>query len=140
MNPNFLNLFMKKLTRDRVVPIMSARASWLILGITVSGLPSLPKRASNSNIRASLFSLELKAGHQILFVSDVPTQQIRHDMSENECSRQTLHKLRLISRIVVEKTIRRTVKKAASKTFSSVRDFFLLHTILDKRYWTLPTA
>jgi hypothetical protein len=51
------------------------------------------------------------------------------NMSENECSRQTLHKLRLISRIVGEKRIRRTVKKAASKTFSSVRDFFLLHTI-----------
>ena len=27
MNPSFLNLFMKKFTRERVVPIMSARVS-----------------------------------------------------------------------------------------------------------------
>jgi len=27
MKPNFLNLFMKKLTRDRVVPIIPARVS-----------------------------------------------------------------------------------------------------------------
>jgi len=30
-------------TRERVVPIISARVSWLILGTTVSGTPSLPK-------------------------------------------------------------------------------------------------
>jgi hypothetical protein len=30
MNPNFLNLFIKKLTRGRVVPMMSASVSWLI--------------------------------------------------------------------------------------------------------------
>ena len=80
MNPNFLNLFMKKLTRDRVVPIMSARASWLILGITVSGLPSLPKRASNSNIRASLFSLELKSwSTKSSSYRMFRAQQIRHE-------------------------------------------------------------
>jgi len=28
MKPNFLNLFMKKLTRDRVVPIISAKGSY----------------------------------------------------------------------------------------------------------------
>jgi hypothetical protein len=27
MNPNFLNLFMKKLTRERVAPIISARVT-----------------------------------------------------------------------------------------------------------------
>jgi hypothetical protein len=31
---------MKKLTRDRVVPIISARVSWLIFAITGSGVPS----------------------------------------------------------------------------------------------------
>jgi hypothetical protein len=41
MKPSFLNLFMKKLTRDLVVPIISARVSWLTLAITGSGLPSL---------------------------------------------------------------------------------------------------
>ena len=30
MKPSFLNLFMKKLTRDRVVPIISASVTWLI--------------------------------------------------------------------------------------------------------------
>jgi hypothetical protein len=52
---------MKKLTRERVVPIMSASVSWLILGMTASGLPSFPKWAINSSIRASRFSLELKS-------------------------------------------------------------------------------
>ena len=34
---------MKKLTRERVVPIISASISWLIFGTTFSGRPSLPK-------------------------------------------------------------------------------------------------
>ena len=34
--PNFLNLFRKKLTRDRVVPTMSASVSCLIFGIVGS--------------------------------------------------------------------------------------------------------
>src|ERR1700674_5958431 len=34
MKPSFLNLFMKKLTRDRVVPIISASISCDTLGIT----------------------------------------------------------------------------------------------------------
>jgi len=36
---------MKKLTRERVVPIISARVVWLIFAKTGSGLPSLPKFA-----------------------------------------------------------------------------------------------
>jgi hypothetical protein len=42
MKPSLRNLFMKKLTRDRVVPIISAKVSWLTLGITASGFPSFP--------------------------------------------------------------------------------------------------
>jgi hypothetical protein len=58
---------MKKLTLERVVPIISASVSWLIVGITVSGLPSFPKLASSRSARASLFSLELKSwSYQIL--------------------------------------------------------------------------
>jgi hypothetical protein len=34
MKPNFVNLFMQKLTRDRVVPTISASVAWLIFGIT----------------------------------------------------------------------------------------------------------
>ena len=37
IKPSLLNLFIKKLTRERVVPIISASVSWLILGITCSG-------------------------------------------------------------------------------------------------------
>ena len=52
---------MKKLTRDRVVPIISASVSWLILAIIGSGLPSLPKLASKRRARARRFSLELNS-------------------------------------------------------------------------------
>jgi len=52
---------MKKLTRDRVVPIISARVSWLIFATIASGRPSLPKFASSSSTRASRFSVELKS-------------------------------------------------------------------------------
>src|ERR1017187_5151524 len=80
MRPSFLNLFIKKLTRERVVPTISARVSWLILGIKTSALPSLPKCASNSSIRASLFSLELKSwSTKIFFIPDIPGQQIGHE-------------------------------------------------------------
>src|SRR5258706_7374627 len=37
---------MKKLTRDRVVPIISASVSWLIFAMIGSGRPSLPKFGS----------------------------------------------------------------------------------------------
>jgi hypothetical protein len=37
MKPSFLNLFMKKFTRDRVVPIMLARVSWETFGSTRTG-------------------------------------------------------------------------------------------------------
>jgi hypothetical protein len=47
---------MKKLTHDRVVPIISASVSWLIFAIVVSGFPSLPKFANNNSSRARAFS------------------------------------------------------------------------------------
>ncbi len=59
MKPSLLNLFMKKLTRGRVVPIISASVPWLIFAVTGSGLPSLPKFASSRRVRAKRFSLEL---------------------------------------------------------------------------------
>jgi hypothetical protein len=34
----------KKLTRERVVPTISARLSWLILAITASGFPSFQQQ------------------------------------------------------------------------------------------------
>src|ERR1019366_7369301 len=59
MNPSLRNLFMKKLTRERAVPTIPARVAWVILAMTVSGSPSLPKLASSRSTRASRFSLEL---------------------------------------------------------------------------------
>jgi hypothetical protein len=51
---------MNELTRDRVVPTNSARASWLIFWTTMASFfPSLPTLASNKRTRASRFSLEL---------------------------------------------------------------------------------
>src|SRR4029078_6704060 len=43
MNPAFRNLFMKWLTRERVVPIISASVSWLVFPISGSGRLSFPK-------------------------------------------------------------------------------------------------
>ena len=57
MKPKSLNRFKKKLTRERVVPIISASVSWLIFAIIGIGLDSWPKFASRSSSR---FSLELK--------------------------------------------------------------------------------
>ncbi len=42
MNPSFLNLFMKKFTRDRVVPTMLARVSCDTFGSTLSGCSFSP--------------------------------------------------------------------------------------------------
>src|SRR5579864_6374966 len=48
IKPSFLNLFMKKLTRDRVVPIISASISCDTLGSIFWGWSCAPKRASSS--------------------------------------------------------------------------------------------
>src|SRR6202162_5491660 len=53
MKPSFLNLFMKKLTRERVVPIISASVSCDTLGSIPWGVCSLPSRAINRRARAS---------------------------------------------------------------------------------------
>jgi hypothetical protein len=54
---NYLQMLCK-LTRDRVVPFISASVSWLIFAMIGSGLPYLPKFANSRSIRASHFSLE----------------------------------------------------------------------------------
>ena len=52
---------MKALTRDRVVPTISASVAWLTLAMIGSGLPSLPKFAIKRSPLAKRFSLELKS-------------------------------------------------------------------------------
>jgi hypothetical protein len=61
MKPSLRKRFMKKLTRERVVPIISASASCVMGGMYVSGAPGLPNSAIISRIRARRFSLELKS-------------------------------------------------------------------------------
>src|SRR5271166_456465 len=68
MKPNLRNLFMKKLTRGRVVPIISASVSWLIFVVIGSGRPSLPKFASSRRVRARRLSLELKDADHLRFL------------------------------------------------------------------------
>jgi hypothetical protein len=75
---------MKKLTRDRVVPIISARVSCVIFGISVSGSPGLPNSAINNRILANRFSLELKElidkiGPECAYYKNFKNK------SENEC-------------------------------------------------------
>ena len=69
---------MKKLTRDRVVPIISASVSWLILAIIGSGLPSLPKFANSRSSRARRFSLELLID-EVCFDADGPIQKMGNE-------------------------------------------------------------
>ena len=47
MKPSFRNLFMKKFTREQVVPIISASVSWLILAITGSGDVAITSSSRN---------------------------------------------------------------------------------------------
>ena len=62
MNPSRWNFFMKKFTRDRVVPTISASVSWEITRHRPTGFGRASRtRASSSSVRASRFSLELNS-------------------------------------------------------------------------------
>jgi integrase len=88
MKPSFRNLFMKKLTRDRVVPIISASVSWLIFAIIGSSLSSLPKFANSRSSRASRFSLELNSRDRLPVTKNchvfAPAGAIIHYAAKNE--------------------------------------------------------
>src|SRR6202140_4122246 len=61
MKPSFLNLFMKKFTRERVVPIISDKVSWETIGSSASGwCCTFRYRPRTSRGRATRFSHELK--------------------------------------------------------------------------------
>ena len=73
MKPNRRNLFMKWLTRDRVVPIISASVSWLTFAITGSGLPSLPKLANKEKGPSQTLLTRIEQLiDQVLFDADGP--------------------------------------------------------------------
>jgi hypothetical protein len=60
MNPLFLEPFMKKLTRERVVPNHLELPSALTFSTTDFDSDCLPERAGSKKIRASRFSLECR--------------------------------------------------------------------------------
>ena len=71
---------MKKLTRARVVPIMSASVSWLTLVMMGSGLPSLPKFASSRRARAkTLFARVEQLIDQIRFDANCTGEEMRDE-------------------------------------------------------------
>jgi hypothetical protein len=80
MYPNLRNLFMKKLTRARVVPIISASVSWLIFPTIGSVSVSFPKFArSKEKSREAPFAGIEQLVDEVLFDSTVTSQQICHE-------------------------------------------------------------
>src|ERR1700677_870991 len=61
MKPSLRKRFIKRLTRERVVPIISARVSCVISGRSVCGSAGLSNSAISNRTRARRFSLELKS-------------------------------------------------------------------------------
>jgi len=71
---------MKKLTRDLVVPIISASVSWLILAMIGSGLLSLPKFANSRSILARRFLTRIEQLiDQIRFNADVSAENMGNE-------------------------------------------------------------
>src|SRR4249919_682648 len=80
MKPSFRNLFMKKLTRARVVPIISASVSWLILAITGSGLPLFTKiRQQQEQPREPFLARIEQLIDEVCFNADGPIQEIGNE-------------------------------------------------------------
>ncbi len=73
MKPSFLNLFMKKLTRARVVPIISANISWRYFGkhLLRLGLCAVASEQQKSPSQPLLAGIK-KLIDQIFLDSDVP--------------------------------------------------------------------
>src|ERR1700691_1769783 len=61
MKPSLRKRFIKRLTRERGVPIISARFSCVIAGRSVCGSDDLPNSTISNKTRAKRFSLELKS-------------------------------------------------------------------------------
>src|ERR1700730_13100402 len=81
MRPSFRNLFMKKLTRDRVVPIISASVSWLIFARIGSGFSSsLPKFANNRSKPGQPFLTRIEQLiDEVCLDADGPSQKMGNE-------------------------------------------------------------
>ena len=76
MNPHFLNRFMKKLTRDRVVPTIFAQRLLTDLRNHRFGNPFLAKMSEHKKDAGQPFLAGIKQlVNQIFFVADIPRQQ-----------------------------------------------------------------
>src|SRR3984893_6930587 len=80
MKPKFLNLFMKKLTRGRVVPTISASVSWLILAMIGSGLLLSIVRQQKEKPREALFAGVEQLIDQVGFDTTVACHQMGHKL------------------------------------------------------------
>src|SRR5271154_1630748 len=54
MKPSLRKRFMKKLTRERVVPIMSARVSWVISGMSILGSHAAGQEEGYEQVREGM--------------------------------------------------------------------------------------
>src|SRR6185436_11137752 len=79
MKPRSLNLFMKKFTRERVVPIISASVSCDTLGTARIGMSCLPYRASSNSAREPLLARVEELIDQILLDSNVSRQHVGNE-------------------------------------------------------------
>jgi hypothetical protein len=76
MKPNRRNLFRNELTRDRVVPTISASVSCVIGAMTGTGSPSLPKFASSKKRPGkTLFAVIEQVIDQVLFDARVAVRR-----------------------------------------------------------------
>ena len=80
MNPSFLNLFMKKFTRERVVPTISASVSCEIFGDDLPRLVLLAvAREQQQRPRQPLLAGVEQLIDQVLLDADVPRQHVRDE-------------------------------------------------------------
>ena len=84
MKPNLRNLFMKKLTRERVVPIIPANVSWLTFAITGSCLVFFAEVRQQKQHPGKTFLARIEQLiDQIRFNADGPAQKMRDEHSAN---------------------------------------------------------
>jgi hypothetical protein len=77
IKPSFRNLFKKKLTRDRVVPIISANVCWLILRYHPLG-PALFSEVGEQEERPGqpLFTGIEELVNQVFLDAEIPRQEL----------------------------------------------------------------
>ena len=76
MNPSFLNLFMKKFTRERVAPIISASVSCEIFGSVRCGLACAVARQQQQRPREPLFARVEQLIDEVRFDAHVAREHV----------------------------------------------------------------